>query len=170
MEISCCRIEIFIFNRSKRPCLRAADEGKLVENLRKNPKFIPELSLVAEVGGKIAGHILFFPVIIKPAAGKEKETIALAPVAVLPEFQKQGIGSELIREGFKTCPQLGYDSIIVLGHPEYYPKFGFEPTRKWGIKDPFGAPAEAFMALEFKKGALEGASGIVEYPKEFLEV
>ena len=96
--------------------------------------------------------------------------MALAPVAVLPEFQKQGIGSELIREGLKACQQLGYDSVIVLGHPEYYPKFGFKQADTWGIKDPFGAPAEAFMALELKKGALEGASGIVEYPDEFLEV
>ena len=71
------------------------------------------------------------------------------------EFQKQGIGGELIREGLKVCLQLGYDSVIVLGHPEYY-RFGkFDPASNGGIKDPFGAPAEAFMALELKKGALE---------------
>ncbi|WP_369793119.1 GNAT family N-acetyltransferase [Methanosarcina sp. 2.H.A.1B.4] len=96
--------------------------------------------------------------------------MSLAPIAVKPEFQKQGIGGEFIREGLKACLQLGYDSVIVLGHPEYYPKFGFEPTGKWGIKDPFGEPVEAFMALELKKGALEGAGGIAEYPDEFLEV
>ncbi|MDY9925689.1 N-acetyltransferase [Methanosarcina sp.] len=145
-------------------------EGKLVENLRKNPKFVPELSLVAEADGKIVGHILFFPIKIKSAEGKEKETISLAPAAVMPEFQKQGIGGELIREGIKACRKIGYDSVIVLGHPEYYPKFGFEPTEKWGIKDPFGAPAEAFMALELKERALEGAGGVVEYPDEFLDV
>jgi len=66
----------------------------------------------------------------RPQAGKEKDTISLAPVAVRPEFQKQGIGGELIREGLKVCLQLGYDSVIVLGHPEYYPKFGFEPASK----------------------------------------
>ncbi|HIH74470.1 MAG TPA: N-acetyltransferase [Methanosarcina sp.] len=145
-------------------------EGKLVENLRKNPKFVPELSLVAEVDGKIVGYILFFPVKIKSGTGEEKETISLAPLAVRPEFQKQGIGSELIKEGLKACLQLGYDSVIVLGHPEYYPNFGFEPTEKWGIKDPFGAPTEAFMALELKEGALEGTGGVVEYPEEFLDV
>ena len=145
-------------------------EGKLIENLRKNPKFVPELSLVAEADGKIVGHILFFPIKIKSAVGKEKNTISLAPVAVRPEFQKQGIGDELIREGLKVCLQLEYDSVIVLGHPEYYLKFGFEPASKWGIKDPFGAPAEAFMALELKTGALEGAGGIVEYPEEFNDV
>lgn len=147
-----------------------SNEGKLVENLRENPKFIPELSFVAEVDGKIAGHILFFPVVIKLEDGKEKETISLAPLAVLPEFQRQGIGGELIREGIKACQRLGYDSIIVLGHPEYYPKFGFRQANSWGITDPFGAPVEAFMALELKKGALGGAAGIVEYPDEFLEV
>lgn len=146
------------------------NEGKLVENLRKNPKFIPELSFVAEIDGKIAGHILFFPVVIKLEDGKVKETISLAPLAVLPEFQRQGIGGELVREGIKACSRLGYDSIIVLGHPEYYPKFGFRQANTWGIKDPFGAPAEAFMALELKERALEGAGGVVEYPDEFLEV
>lgn len=145
-------------------------EGKLVENLRKNPKFIPELSLVAEINGKIAGHILFFPVVIKLENGEEKETISLAPVAVSPEFQRKGIGSKLIQEGIKACQQLEYDSIMVLGHPEYYPKFGFKQANMRGIKDPFGAPAEAFMALELKQGALERACGVVEYPGEFLEV
>jgi len=133
-------------------------EGKLVENLRKNPKFVPELSLVAEASGKIVGHILFFPIVIKSAAGKEKGTISLAPLAVRPEFQKQGIGHGLILEGLKACRQLGYDSVIVFGHPEYYPKLGFRPAGTWSIKDTFGAPAEAFMAMELKEGALEGAS------------
>ena len=125
---------------------------------------------MAEADGKIVGLILFSLIIIKSAAGKKKETISLAPMSVRPEFQKQGIGSELIREGLKTCLQLGYDSVIVLGHPEYYPKFGFKQADTWGIKDPFGAPAEAFMALELKEGALEGASGMVEYPEEFNEL
>lgn len=149
-------------------------EGKLVEKLRKNPKFVPELSLVAEVDGRIVGHVLFFPIVIKSGAGDEEceeyETISLAPISVLPEFQKQGIGGGLIKEGLEACRKLGYGSAIVLGHPEYYPKFGFEPASKWGIKDPFGAPEEAFMALELKDGALEGVSGVVEYPEEFNEV
>ena len=145
-------------------------EGKLVENLRKNPKFVPELSLVAEADGKIIGHILFFPIIIRSATGKEKETISLAPVAVRPEFQKKGIGGELIKTGLEVCRHLGYDSVIVLGHPEYYPKFGFKQAGSWGIIDPFGAPSEAFMALELQEGALEGAGGVVEYPEEFNNV
>jgi putative acetyltransferase len=142
-------------------------EGKLVEDLRKNPKFVTELSLVAEANGEIVGHILFFPIVIRSEEGKEKETISLAPLAVRPEFQKKGIGGKLIREGLKVCRQLGYDSVIVFGHPEYYPKFGFKQAGTWGIKDTFGAPAEAFMALELKEGVLEGASGVVELPEEF---
>ena len=156
---------------------RQPAEGKLVEKLRKNPKFVSELSLVAEIEGKIVGHILFFPVKVKSVAGDEEyeeyeeyETISLAPMAVHPEFQKQGIGGKLIKEGLEACRKLGYGSVIVLGHPEYYPKFGFEPASKWGIKDPFGAPGEAFMALELKEGALEGVSGVVEYPEEFNDV
>jgi len=152
-------------------------EGKLVEKLRGNPKFVPELSLVAEIGGKIVAHILFFPVVIKSETIDEEheeyeeyETISLAPVSVMPEFQRQGIGGRLIKEGLEACRKLGYGSVIVLGHPEYYPKFGFEPAGKWGIKDPFGAPEEAFMALELKEGELEGVLGVVEYPEEFNDV
>ena len=149
-------------------------EGKLVEKLRKNPKFIPELSLVAEIDGKIVGHILFYPVVIKSGAGDEEyeeyKIISLAPLSVRPEFRKQGIGGRLIKEGLEACRKLGYGSVIVLGHPEYYPKFGFEPASKWGIKDPFGAPEKAFMALELKEGTLEGVSGVVEYPEEFNDV
>ncbi len=112
-----------------------------------------------------------FPIIIRSATGEEKETISLAPVAVRPDFQKKGIGEELIKEGLKSSDrQFGYDSVIVLGHPEYYPKFGFKKAGSWGIKDPFGAPAEAFMALELKEGALKGAGGVVEYPEEFNSV
>ncbi len=88
----------------------------------------------------------------------------------MSEFQRQGIGGEFIGEGIKTCQRLGYYSIIVQEHPEYYPKLGFKQASTWGIKDPFGAPAEAFMALELKKGALERASGVVEYSDEFFEV
>ncbi len=152
-------------------------EGKLVEKLRKNPRFIPDLSLVAEINGKIVGHILFFPVVVKSGVGdgetegyEEYETLSLAPLSVRPEFQKQGIGGKLIKEGLKACRKLGYGSVIVLGHPEYYPRFGFEPASKWGIKDPFGVPDEAFMALELKEGAIEGVSGVVEYPEEFNDM
>jgi predicted N-acetyltransferase YhbS len=91
-------------------------------------------------------------------------------MSVRPESQNQGIRSKLITEGLKACRQSGHDSVIVLGHPEYYPKFGFKQPGTWSVKDPFGALAEAFMALELKEGALEDADGVVHYPEEFNNV
>lgn len=145
-------------------------EGELVEKLRNNPNFVIELSLVAEIDEKIVGHILFFPIKIKSISGKQKHIVSLAPMAVIPEFQRRGIGGELIKRGFEACMEVGYDSVVVLGHPEYYPRFGFKQACTWKIKDPFGAPDEVYMAIELKKGALQNISGVVEYPDEFLRV
>ncbi|WP_455367207.1 GNAT family N-acetyltransferase, partial [[Eubacterium] cellulosolvens] len=115
----------------------------------------------------IVGHILFSK--IKIRGEKDHETLALAPMAVLPKFQKQGIGGKLIREGLNKARELGFDSVIVLGHNEYYPRFGFERASKWNITCPFEVPDEAFMAIELNPGALSVKAGIVEYPKEFSE-
>lgn len=143
------------------------NESKLIEKIRKGNNFIPELSIVAEVDNQIVGHILFSKIQI--VGDSVYETLALGPMAVIPQFQKQGIGSLLIRKGIETAKELGFDSIIVLGHKEYYPKFGFQPASKWKIKCPFDAPDEVFMAIELVKGALEGKSGVVRYPDEFME-
>ena len=142
------------------------NEGRLVENLRKNKKFIPQLSLVAMLGGRLVGHILFFP--IKILAGKsEHESIALAPVSVHPKHQKKGIGSALIKEGLAQCKKESFQSVIVLGHPEYYPRFDFKPASNWKISAPFDVPDEAFMALELSENALKNSRGVVRYPEEF---
>ncbi len=141
------------------------DESELIERIRAGRNFIPELSLVAEENGKLIGHILFSK--IKIIGEKEYESLALAPMAVLPEFQKQGIGGKLIKEGLNKARELGFNSVIVIGHKEYYPRFGFERASKWNIKCPFEVPDEAFMAVELNAGALTEKSGIVEYPKEF---
>jgi len=141
------------------------DESELIERIRAGNNFIPELSLVAEENGRIIGYILLSK--IKILGRKEYESLALAPMAVLPKFQKQGIGGKLIKEGLKKARKLGFNSVIVLGHQEYYPRFGFEKASKWNIKCPFEAPDEAFMAIELKVEALADESGIVEYPKEF---
>lgn len=142
-------------------------EGKLVEKLRKAETFISELSLVAELNNQVVGHILFTPILIDN--GQELfESLALAPVSVLPEYQNQGIGSKLINEGHKIARKLGFDSVIVLGHPEYYPKFGYKPASTWGIKATFDLPDNnAFMALELTHGALNKVSGKVKFPSEF---
>ena len=142
-------------------------EHELVPRIRKSDAFIPELSLVA-VNEEFFGHILLSK--IKIVNGDQfEESLALAPVSVLPEYQNKGIGTTLILEALMIAKELGYNSVVVLGHPEYYPKFGFKKASLWGIKAPFEVPEEAFMALELKENALDTVSGIVEYPSVFFE-
>ncbi|MCT4601726.1 MAG: N-acetyltransferase [Marinifilum sp.] len=144
-------------------------EGILIEKLRKNKKFIKELSLVACMGNEIVGHILFFPICIKNK-NIEYNALALAPMSVIPELQGLGIGSRLVEKGLAKAKKLGHKSVIVLGHEKYYPKFGFKPTSKYNIKAPFDVNENAFMALELSKDALSHVEGTVEYPKEFSEI
>ncbi len=145
------------------------NEGRLVELLRKNPDYIPGLSLIAESDDKIIGHILFFPVVIR---GKSAEypSLSLAPVSVLPEYQGRGVGKQLVSEGLQQAKGMGFQSVIVLGHPGYYPKFGFKLAGNWNIKAPFAVPVNAFFALELRENGLQGVSGTVRYPKEFHDV
>ena len=140
------------------------DEQDLVNRLRKSGAFIQELSLVAEQDGKIIGHILYTRMKIG-----EHGSLALAPVAVLPEYQNQGVGAQLIREGHRMARELGHRSVILVGHPGYYPRFGYRPASQWKITAPFDVPDEAFMALELVEGGLKGVSGEIEYAKEFFE-
>jgi putative acetyltransferase len=118
-------------------------EGKLVELLRKADCEI--ISLVAEVNKQIVGHIMFSPVEIE----NKTEGMILAPIAVLPEFQKKGIGAKLIKKGAEEVKSKNYSIIILFGHPEYYPKFGFAPASRYGLKSKIEAPDEVFMALNF---------------------
>ena len=143
-------------------------EHLLVAKLRKSDAFIPELSLVAELDGEIVGHIMLTKLLIENE-GSKYDSLALAPVSVVPEHQNKGIGSELISESLKIAKELGFKSVIVLGHDKYYPRFGFKPASTWGIKAPFDVPDEAFMALELEDGSLEDISGTVVYSKEFSE-
>lgn len=89
---------------------------------------------------------------------------------LFPEFQRKGIGSELIKKGMDRAKELGFDSIIVIGHKEYYPKFGFQSASRWDIKCPFEVPEDVFMAIELTENALDGKAGTVKYPDEFNEV
>lgn len=143
------------------------NEARLVNLLRNSDAFIPELSLVAIAGNKIVGHILFTKISIVDASKNRQSSLALAPMGVLPEFQKQGVGGQLIRYGLSKARELGHSSVIVVGHEHYYPKFGFLPARKWGIKAPFDIPDNVFMAIELVRDGLKGIQGVVEYPKEF---
>jgi predicted N-acetyltransferase YhbS len=144
------------------------NESKLIEKIRKGENYIPELSLVAEIEDNIVGHILFSK--IKIVGDSNYDSLALAPVAVLPEYQKKGIGSKLVAKGLEKAKELGFNSIIVLGHKDYYLKFGFQRASEWGIQCPFRVPDEAFMAIELMENTLDGKSGIVQYPDEFNEV
>ncbi|MFC3199477.1 GNAT family N-acetyltransferase [Parapedobacter deserti] len=145
------------------------DEAKLVNSLRKSNRFIPELSLVAEINKEIIGHIVYTKIEIHQGEGCFK-SIALAPLSVRPDFQKLGVGSTLIHTSLSLATELNYNSIIVLGHKHYYPKFGFTATERWGIKAPFDVPAGSLMGLELRPGALEHVSGTIKYAPEFSAV
>jgi len=145
------------------------NESKLIQTLRKSENFNKNLSLVAVNGEKIVGHILFTPITIET---KEKSflALALAPLAVHPEFQNQGIGSLLIKQGLNACERLKYGIIIVIGHPKYYPRFGFIPAINKGLKVPFEVREEAFLVKENISGSLNGVEGTVKYPQPFLDL
>ncbi|MED1542534.1 N-acetyltransferase [Bacillus inaquosorum] len=141
-------------------------EHFLVNKIRKSDAFIPELSLVAVNDKGIVGHVLLSK--IKIVDGDNAvDSLALAPVSVAPEYQRKGIGSQLIHVALKKAKELGYRSVIVLGHKDYYPKFGFKPASLWNIKAPFEVPDEVFMALELSKDSLENVKGVVHYSKAF---
>lgn len=141
-------------------------ESRLIDLLRKKDEFVADLSIVAEQNEQLIGHILFTP--IKIESGSESyQTLCLAPMSVLPEFQQKSIGKLLVIQGLQVAKDLGYNSVVVLGHPSFYPKFGFEPASKWGIKSPFPAPDEAFMAIELFRDCLKKVNGKVVFPPEF---
>ena len=110
-------------------------EANLVEKIRQIPNYIPELSLVALKDNKLVGYILFSLVNIKND-GRIAQILSLAPMAILPEYQNQGIGSMLIRKGLEECEKFGYTAVVVIGHPNYYPRFGFTSAREKGLKLP----------------------------------
>jgi putative acetyltransferase len=143
------------------------DEGALVDALRERGAVI--CSLVAEEDGRIVGHALFSPAILDEG-DRQTAMAALGPVAVLPGYQRRGIGAALIRAGLEICRDSGYDVAVVLGHSTYYPRFGFRPSRPFGIRWEHNAPEEAFMVMALRPGALSGLSGIVRYRPEFDEV
>jgi predicted N-acetyltransferase YhbS len=145
------------------------NEGYLVEHLRVNPSFLPELSILAETKNRIIGHILFLPIRIV-WADVRFPSLALAPISVVPEYQGRGVGKQLVMHGLKRSAELGWKSIIVLGHAAYYPRFGFRPASKWDIRAPFEVPDDVFLAMELVENGLKGVSGTVQYPKEFDDV
>lgn len=143
-------------------------EAEAVDHLRARGAYL--LSLVADFDGAVVGHIFFTPVTIEKEDGTFFDAVGLAPMAVQPELQRRGIGSLLVRAGLEALTQLGFPAVIVLGHAEYYPRFGFLPASRWGIRYATAVPDEVFMALELQPGALTGQSGVVRFQEEFQEL
>jgi predicted N-acetyltransferase YhbS len=134
-------------------------EQFLVERLRKSAAFVPDLSLVAETGGTVVGYILL-----------TIQSLALAPVAVHPDYQQKGIGTQLITAAHDKARALGFESVIVLGHPGYYPRFGYKKTANFAIKLPLNVPEEYCFALELKENSLKNRGNTtVEFSEEFVK-
>ena len=140
-------------------------EANVVELLRGRNKAPVALAAVSD--NKIVGHIMFSPVTIT-LAPKAFRAVGLAPLSVLPEFQRQGIGSMLAREGLKKCAEAGFEIAVVLGSSHYYPRFGFSRASFYGLGNEYDTD-EHFMAIELKNGTLDKVSGTVQYSPEFKE-
>jgi putative acetyltransferase len=138
-------------------------ESNIVDALRTNEGVL--LSLVATIDDRVVGHIMYSPISVASVSGA-----ALGPMAVLPEHQRQGIGSKLIEAGNRKIEDAGYPFIIVVGHAEYYPRFGFRPASEYGITCEWDVPDEVFMLLVLNEAKMRGASGLAKYRPEFSTV
>ncbi len=154
---------VYTLNRS---VFETPAEANLVDTLRKEAR--PVMSLVAEDDKAVVGHILFSPVSL--TAHPELKIMGLAPMAVIPRYQKKGVGSALVHAGLERCKELNFGAVVVLGHPEYYPRFGFSPSTCFGIKCEYQASENAFMAVELQQGYLDGKSGTIKYHAAFQNV
>lgn len=141
----------------------ADGESRLVTALRSTAT--PLVSLVAEQQGSVIGHILFSPVTLDD--GTSLRLMGLAPMAVLPEHQRRGVGAALVEAGLQRCRELEVGAVVVLGHADYYPKFGFAPSTKFDIKCEYDVPAEVFMLQELRSDYLKDHAGTVRYHEEF---
>lgn len=144
-------------------------EHILVKRLYKSDTFIPELSLVAKTNdGEIVGYILLTKIGIE-SENKTTISLAVAPLAVLPEYQNRGIGGRLLKEAHKRAAALGYETAVLLGHKDYYPRFGYRRAADYGIKFPFDVPSEYCQVIELIPDALKSTEGVVRYPDIFFE-
>ena len=134
------------------------DEANAVDQVRAAGAMTT--SLIAVLNQEIIGHICFSPMRMLPAGPK---AVGLAPLAVLPEWQKQGVGTALMRAGIEVCRQAGYDVLFVLGHPAYYPRVGFQPAHRFNVASGYGFNGDEFMLLELHPAALAGYKGIAHY-------
>jgi putative acetyltransferase len=141
-------------------------EAGVVEALRDGG--VSLVSLVAETDGGVIGHILFSPVSLSDHA--DLNLMGLGPMAVVPDRQRKGVGAALVRQGLMCCKDLGARAVVVVGHPEYYPRFGFAPASRYALRCEYDVPDNVFMVAELEAGALNGASGVVRYHHAFSGV
>jgi putative acetyltransferase len=146
-----------------RQAFGTAIEADLVDALRRQVE--PFLSLVATEDSAVVGHILFTPV--TAASDPGARIMGLAPMAVLPAWQRQGVGAALVRTGLDQCRRLSFDAAVVLGHAGYYPRFGFKPASRFGLTSEYDVPDDVFMAMELTPGALQGRAGVIRYHAAF---
>lgn len=152
--------DVSAVRRVNEAAFKRPDEADIVDRLRAHAASY--LALVAVDEGEVVGHIAFSPVAMSPSE-PALSALGLAPMAVLPTHQRSGVGSALVWEGLEACREAGADAVFVLGHPGYYPRFGFESTATRGIGNVYGAPPEAFMVVELTPGALDGVVGTALY-------
>ncbi|KAA3654802.1 MAG: N-acetyltransferase [Chloroflexi bacterium] len=152
------RVNVLAFGRE--------DEARIVDRMRE--RGVKLISLVVVLDEQVVGHALFSPVDVVGETAVSP-SIALGPVAVLPDFQKQGIGGFLIRAGLDACREAGHGALFVLGHPSYYPRFGFHPAKPHGISCEFSVPDDVFMVVELIPDTLTNLQGTVTYQPEFRE-
>jgi putative acetyltransferase len=143
------------------------DESGLVEAIKQSGR--PVISLIACSDDTPVGHIFFSPILIQ-STGPSIDTLALAPMAVLPAFQRRGIGTLLVKAGLNECARQGCQVVVVVGHPTFYSRFGFGPASGMGLRSVYSSAGDAFMALELSRGVLAGRTGFVEYPVEFANL
>jgi putative acetyltransferase len=140
------------------------EEADLVDALRR--RGVAMLSLVAVQDSQIVGQLLFSPVTIA-SAHRRLEALGLGPMAVLPPYQRQGIGSHLVHDGLETCRAVGHMIVVVLGHPSFYRRFAFTPAIRHGVRSEYDVPEDVFMLLELRDGAVSGGGGVARYQPEF---
>ncbi|MEG4205101.1 N-acetyltransferase [Microcoleus sp. Pol7_A1] len=140
------------------------NEANLVDRLRGMES---TFSFVAVQSDRIVGHLFFSPVVVEGKCSSNLSILGLAPVAVLPEYQRQGIGTLLIQQGLEEGRRSGFQAVVVLGDPDFYSRFGFVAASSKSLKCEYDVPDEAFMVLELESGALQDCSGTVKYRSEF---
>ncbi|MHC4666547.1 MAG: GNAT family N-acetyltransferase [Planctomycetota bacterium] len=143
------------------------NEANLVDALRERGAAV--LSMVAIDNEQVVAHVLFTEAIVTEA-NPQFRALCLGPMAVSPTCQRRGIGSRLLQSALDKCRELNYDAVVVIGHPEFYPRFGFVPARLKGIRCEFDVPDEAFTVLELREDALAGRTGLIKYQPEFRDV